>query len=95
MRDVLREEMHVFVHGTVHGVGFRAMTKQLADQLHLKGFVRNMADGTVEICAQGDKGSLKKLIGLLHEEFDSSYIQKMDIVFQPVKEPYFEFKVQR
>ena len=92
---MLKEEMHAFVHGTVHGVGFRATTKQLADRLHLTGFVRNVPDGTVEICAQGDKVALKRLIEHLHREFGPDYIQNMDISFKPIKEMYQNFKIIR
>ena len=41
------------ISGQVQGVGFRWGTLQLAKQLGITGFVRNQADGTVYVEAQG------------------------------------------
>lgn len=44
----------IMVSGRVQGVFFRATTKDKADELGIKGFVRNTADGSVCIEAEGD-----------------------------------------
>lgn len=46
------------VHGTVQGVGYRAFVKFVAGKHFVKGMVRNVHDGTVEILAIGDADSL-------------------------------------
>lgn len=43
------------VFGKVQGVFYRATTKSVADDLRLTGWVRNEADGSVSIIAQGDR----------------------------------------
>jgi acylphosphatase len=43
------------VSGRVQGVFFRAATKNKADELNIKGFVRNERDGSVYIEAEGDE----------------------------------------
>ncbi len=48
-------EMHAIVRGDVQGIGFRAMTRNYAQSLGLRGTVRNLPNGTVEIYAQGTK----------------------------------------
>jgi acylphosphatase len=88
-------EMHAIVHGDVHGVGFRATTKRLADGLQLMGFVRNVPDGTVEICAQGDKQELDRLLELLKETFGSQCIRHMDISYREIKKQYQQFTITR
>lgn len=50
------------ITGRVQGVFFRAMTEKKARELQLKGFVRNRADGSVEILAQGRQDDIIKLI---------------------------------
>ncbi len=46
------------VYGRVQGVGFRAFTKKIADELGLYGYVENITDGTVRFEAIGDKDVL-------------------------------------
>lgn len=48
------------VTGMVQGVGFRWMTKRVADQLKIRGFVRNEWDGSVYIEAQGPALNMAK-----------------------------------
>ncbi|HNU41845.1 MAG TPA: acylphosphatase, partial [Cyclobacteriaceae bacterium] len=44
--------INILVTGTVQGVYYRASTKQKADELGIKGFVRNQPDGSVYIEAE-------------------------------------------
>ncbi|MEP6513069.1 MAG: acylphosphatase [Parafilimonas sp.] len=53
---------HIIVKGQVQGVFFRKYTKQKAQQLNIKGWVRNLPDDSVEIIAQGDKKNLQQFI---------------------------------
>jgi acylphosphatase len=53
---------HWLVTGQVQGVGFRAFTHQAARDLKLKGWVRNLTDGRVEIVADGPGKSVTALL---------------------------------
>ena len=54
--------------GGVQGVGFRYATFQLANQLGIKGTVKNMSDGSVFIQAQADdKLKLQKFISAIRK----------------------------
>lgn len=46
------------VSGRVQGVGFRWFTKQSADRHGVRGWVRNLSDGSVEVEATGSEGIL-------------------------------------
>lgn len=50
------------ISGQVQGVGFRFSAKNTADELGIKGIVRNESDGTVYVEALGDKESMDKFI---------------------------------
>jgi acylphosphatase len=54
-------EMHLVVRGRVQGVGFRWFVRERARRWGLTGWVRNRADGTVEVAARGDPASLDGL----------------------------------
>jgi acylphosphatase len=86
------EELHAIVTGRVQGVGFRATAKYLADELQLKGFARNLDDGGVEICAQGEKKSLELLISRLKAEFGKR-IENIDLRHLAPTQTYTGFKI--
>ncbi|HET7339722.1 MAG TPA: acylphosphatase [Candidatus Dormibacteraeota bacterium] len=55
------ERLHAIVHGDVQGVGFRYFVQRKAQQLGLRGWVRNNDDGTVELVAEGARRQLEDL----------------------------------
>lgn len=56
------ERIRAVVHGVVQGVGFRFNTRQTAQDLGVKGYVRNRPDGTVEIVAEGTTDQVQALL---------------------------------
>ena len=57
--------VHVLVHGTVQGVGFRYYCAYTAQELGVVGQVRNLPDGDVEVMAQGEADVVARLISWL------------------------------
>ena len=57
--------VHVLVHGTVQGVGFRYHCAYTAQELGVVGQVRNLLDGDVEVMAQGEADVVARLISWL------------------------------
>ncbi len=53
---------HILVKGVVQGVGFRWFVEREANNLGLKGYVRNVFSGEVEIEAEGERGLIEELI---------------------------------
>jgi acylphosphatase len=49
------------VHGRVQGVGFRWFVWREAERLGLRGIARNLADGSVEVVADGGETALREL----------------------------------
>ena len=56
------KQYHLIVSGHVQGVGFRYYTERLALNKQIKGWVRNLPDGTVELVAQGNEAPLSAFI---------------------------------
>lgn len=56
------KRISVRVRGKVQGVYYRASTVTKAQQLGVKGFVRNEPDGSVYLEAEGDEDKLNQLI---------------------------------
>lgn len=56
------ERRTVYFSGTVQGVGFRYSTCQAAGAFDVKGHVRNLADGRVELLAEGDSDEIDRFV---------------------------------
>jgi acylphosphatase len=54
--------VNIIVTGRVQGVFYRASTLERAQGLNLKGWVKNLPDGAVEIEAEGSRYSLEDLV---------------------------------
>lgn len=50
--------VHMIAQGRVQGIGFRFFVRDLASSTDVKGWVRNLLDGSVEIHAEGEKDVL-------------------------------------
>ncbi len=57
--------MTAFVKGRVQGVGFRWWTRARALELGLAGSATNLADGRVEVVAEGPEQACRDLLALL------------------------------
>ena len=55
------KRIHLTISGRVQGVYFRQSTRLKAQQLGVSGWVRNRANGTVELVAEGPIESLDRL----------------------------------
>lgn len=60
--------------GEVQGVGFRWTSRQIADQLHLTGWVHNEWDGSVRMELQGDPSAISQFFGLLQNAYRRYHI---------------------
>jgi len=87
-----QKELHLYLKGLVQGVGMRAYVASLARELRLKGYAQNLADGRVEIVAQGDKEALEKLLAVLSQSPVGS-IDEMEIKWQEMKKEYPGFSI--
>jgi acylphosphatase len=54
-REDPRVELRMIVSGFVQGVGFRAFVRDTARTLGVRGWARNLPDGSVEVEAGGDE----------------------------------------
>ena len=62
------------VEGRVQGVGFRWFVRQEARRLGVAGWVRNLADGTVELTVGGEPTAVRRLIDHVRVGPDSATV---------------------
>jgi acylphosphatase len=80
-------QMHVRITGVVQGVGFRWFVRERARRLGLSGWVRNLADGSVEVAAAGDPQSLQALRSELERGPEGAVVEKLHDQGGPVAQP--------
>ncbi|MFH1837659.1 MAG: acylphosphatase [Candidatus Omnitrophota bacterium] len=72
------KRLRLIYSGNVQGVGFRFTVERIANRLGIKGFVRNLPNGTVEISCEGTDLRLKGFMEEITEQM-SGYIRDLDI----------------
>lgn len=87
------QRVHIFYSGQVHGVGFRFTAEALAAKRGLTGFVKNLADGRVEVVCEGDVEALEDLIAAVKDRM-SGYISDMDVEWEPSKREFASFEIR-
>jgi len=58
----MKKSVTITVRGRVQGVGFRYHTRRTAFKLNINGYIKNQADGSVYIEAEGDETDLDHFI---------------------------------
>jgi len=85
---------HAFVRGRVQGVGFRYAARERARGLGLAGWVRNLADGRVELHAQGDPAALSQFEAWLAAGPPGAHIEDLELE-DAASGPFTRFEIWR
>lgn len=72
------KHLDITVKGKVQGVFYRASTKAVADQLGVRGTIKNMPNGDVFIEAEADQPTLEMFLDWCHEGPEDAKIQSID-----------------
>lgn len=88
------KHLNIKVIGKVQGVFFRASTKAVADQMGIKGLVRNEKDGSVYIEAEGSATFLEMFVDWCKEGPDKSVVENVEVSEGELKN-YSNFEVKK
>ena len=89
-----RKTLQARVEGMVQGVGFRYSTLHQARRLGLRGYVRNLWDGTVEVVAEGQEEQLRQLERWLHHGPPGAIVRRVHGHYAPFQGVYRTFGVE-
>ncbi len=70
-----KKHLDITVTGKVQGVSYRVATKAVADQLGIKGFVKNAADGSVYMEAEGNAVFIDSFLEWCREGPDAARVE--------------------
>jgi len=93
-KDSEMARLHAFVSGAVQGVGYRYFTLAAASELRLKGWVRNLHDGSVQVVAEGLREDLEKLLLNLQQGPRSGRVEEVRFSWFPYQGDFDRFEVR-
>lgn len=91
----MQKFVRAIVSGDVQGVGYRYTVQRMAQKFKVKGFVRNLQDGTVEVQAEGEELELKHFLAAIR--ITDGFVQVDDVTaeFGEAKNRFDSFVIQR
>ena len=88
-----KKRVHLLISGRVQGVWFRASTRNKAQQLGLKGWVKNTSDGKVEAIFEGEEKNIEEIIKWCHKGPSLAHVTHIDIKQEQYKNEYKDFQI--
>jgi len=90
----MQKSCYVIIRGRVQGVGYRWFARERAMVLNLNGYVKNLANGDVEVFAQGEENNLNEYLILLKKGPSFSNVTDLKVDFGEPDKRYKEFGVE-
>ncbi len=84
---------NVYFSGSVQGVGFRYTTLQVAKEFEVTGAVANLADGRVQLEAEGNRKAVNAFISTVEERLHG-YIRKVERSSEKRPARFSDFRIQ-
>lgn len=87
------EQVHLIITGHVQGVGYRRFVMSHAQRFGLTGWVQNLPDGSVEIVAQGPRGTLEAFVQQCKRGPSLARVKGVDITWEEIKKKFPDFHI--
>lgn len=86
---------HCFFSGKVQGVFFRANTRDKAQKVGVKGWVKNLKDGRVEAVFEGSKEKVEEVIEFCKNDQPHARVDSVDIEEEEPTGEFDSFSIKR
>jgi len=91
---MVQKRIHIFVTGRVQGVFFRQSTKVMAIKNNVRGWVRNLDDGRVEIVVEGEIQDIENLAQWCKTGPANSRVDEFELSEENVTDEFENFEVR-
>ncbi|MEK6906886.1 MAG: acylphosphatase [Nanoarchaeota archaeon] len=75
----MKKSVRVYITGTVQGIFFRGFIKENAEKHDVRGFVRNLEDGRVEVFLEGNPENVDSMIEICKKGPKHAMIRDVEI----------------
>ena len=83
----------ILIKGRVQGVGFRHFVYEVAKQYAVRGFVKNLVDGSVKIVASADEIVFAEFCARIRQGNSIAIVRDMDISLLIGAKEYDDFSI--
>jgi acylphosphatase len=90
-----QKRIHLVIRGRVQGVYFRASSVREAKRLGLTGWVKNRADGAVEIVAEGEEDQVKDFLSWAQRGPSTARVDKVDTRWKSYTGEFASFVIEQ
>ena len=90
----MKERAHLYISGIVQGVFYRAFTREVANSIGLKGWVRNLHDGRVEAVFEGRRDLIESAINRCRTGPPGSRIDNIEIIWESHLDNFPDFRIR-
>ena len=84
----MTKHLNITISGRVQGVGFRYAARNIARNIGIKGYAKNLYNGNVFIEAEADEKSLYGFVDWCHKGPDHAFVEK--VIVEPGENVFFE-----
>jgi len=91
----MEKHAEIIVYGRVHKAGFRDFIDEIAFNLDLNGYVKNLDDGTVQIICEGEEDVIKDLLKKINIIQYPIRVENIDVAYKKSTGKYRTFEIIR
>lgn len=83
----------IIIQGLIQGVGYRFFVIRKAQEYHVRGHVKNLPNGNVEVVAEGEKGIVHEFIEQLKIGPASAHVTGIDVEWSEQEQGFTGFDI--
>lgn len=85
---------HILVSGRVQGVAFRYYARNIAIQLDVKGWIKNLPNGQVELVVEGSKNSVEEMVEWCKRGPRMAEVEDIEVDWLPYSGKFGQFQLK-